>query len=119
MLSKREQTRIYNERKRSKPGYKEKRRKYFRSYYKLNREKIRAYQTEYQRKYRHDPEKRLRLSARRIVKNYIANGSIKRKPCSGCGNKKAESHHPDYAKPLEIVWLCRACHLKEHGIRSW
>ena len=27
----------------------------------------------------------------------------------GCG-KKAETHHPDYDKPYEIVWLCRQHH---------
>lgn len=23
-------------------------------------------------------------------------------------------HHPDYSKPLEVVWMCRPCHLAEH-----
>jgi hypothetical protein len=31
--------------------------------------------------------------------------------CSWCGKPgKLERHHPDYAKPLEIVWVCLACH---------
>ena len=26
-----------------------------------------------------------------------------------------EGHHPDYAKMLEVVWLCRPCHQFVHG----
>lgn len=36
--------------------------------------------------------------------------------CSKCERKiKVEGHHTDYKKPLEVIWLCRTCHLKEHG----
>jgi len=35
----------------------------------------------------------------------------KPKQCSQCGErKKIEAHHPDYTKPLEVIWLCRSCH---------
>ena len=31
--------------------------------------------------------------------------------CSVCGGERPlEMHHTDYAKPLEVTWVCRACH---------
>jgi hypothetical protein len=35
--------------------------------------------------------------------------------CPRCGGAKPEKHHPDYSQPTLILWLCRACHLAEHG----
>jgi len=33
--------------------------------------------------------------------------------CSVCGNEgDVEAHHPDYAKPNHVVWVCRPCHAK-------
>jgi hypothetical protein len=28
-----------------------------------------------------------------------------------CGSTDVEMHHPDYDKPLEVIWMCRSCHL--------
>src|SRR5580704_4071150 len=30
--------------------------------------------------------------------------------CQRCGAEKSEAHHPDYLKPLDVVWLCAPCH---------
>jgi hypothetical protein len=36
-------------------------------------------------------------------------------PCSECGStERVHRHHPDYRRPLDIVWLCSACHGAEH-----
>ncbi len=37
--------------------------------------------------------------------------------CADCGAKevKLDGHHQDYARPLEVVWLCRPCHSRRHG----
>lgn len=70
--------------------------------------------TIYKRKWRgRYPEK---AKAQGIITRAISNGNIERPAnCSGCGIKcKPESHHPDYNKPFDIVWLCRKCHLKKH-----
>lgn len=35
--------------------------------------------------------------------------------CGHCGLVgKPQAHHPDYSKPLEVIWLCAKCHTDEH-----
>ena len=48
------------------------------------------------------------------VMNAIRHGKIVSQPCVVCGDKKSEGHHPDYSKPLEVVWLCRKHHMMLH-----
>jgi hypothetical protein len=59
------------------------------------------------------PEKE---KARKITTKYIRNGKLIRGICQNCKDKskKVHAHHNDYSKPLEITWLCRECHDKEH-----
>jgi len=49
----------------------------------------------------------------RIVEQAIKKGIIQPEPCSTCG-KRAEAHHDDYNKPLQIRWLCRLHHIAWH-----
>jgi ribosomal protein S27AE len=44
----------------------------------------------------------------------IKKGKLTRKPCEVCGVEEADAHHDDYAKPLEVRWLCRSHHTKWH-----
>ena len=44
----------------------------------------------------------------------IKKGKLTRKPCEVCGDEKAVAHHDDYAKPLEVRWLCRSHHKQWH-----
>lgn len=50
------------------------------------------------------------------LRKAIRSGKI-HKPgaCEDCGKKCiTHGHHVDYDKPLDVVWLCRACHLSKH-----
>ncbi len=39
--------------------------------------------------------------------------------CEMCGHRAARrrpaGHHEDYARPLDVVWLCTPCHSQVHG----
>lgn len=54
-----------------------------------------------------------------MVANALQTGLlIKPDKCSDCGIEDTEAflegHHTDYSKPLDVVWLCKPCHLKAH-----
>ena len=104
----------------------EKIKEYYHQYYLMNREKIKNYQQmnketikEYQKQYRkqsyhRNPEKH---KARHKLNYAVKSGKI-HKPlyCSSCeGDKHLEAHHTDYSKPLEVLWLCRSCHVDLHN----
>lgn len=55
-----------------------------------------------------------KIKAHRVVKNAIRRGRLVRLPCEVCGAAKAQAHHDDYSKPLDIRWLCRAHHMEHH-----
>ncbi len=41
---------------------------------------------------------------------------IKPTKCEVCELKKPlQGHHPDYSKPLEVMWLCTGCHADVHA----
>lgn len=57
------------------------------------------------------PEK---VTARRALVQAVYRGRITRQPCEVCGDPKSEGHHDDYAKPLEVRWLCVRHHTEVH-----
>lgn len=42
-------------------------------------------------------------------------GALVPLPCAVCGAKKVQAHHHDYSRPLDVEWLCFACHQAAHG----
>jgi len=56
-----------------------------------------------------------RVSARNSVANAIRDGRLAKQPCWVCG-AKAVAHHPDYGRPLDVVWLCQPHHKQAHAL---
>ena len=75
------------------------------------REKARQGKKRYSKK---NPDKR---AAHVILGNAVRDGRvIKPESCERCGTESARihGHHHDYAKPLEVEWLCPQCHTEAH-----
>jgi hypothetical protein len=58
-----------------------------------------------------NPEK---VKAHQLVHKALKAKILKRLPCRVCKEKKTDGHHPDYLKPLEVIWLCRLHHKEQH-----
>ena len=56
----------------------------------------------------------LKRAAHIACGNAIRDGRIKRQPCEVCGSEKAQAHHDDYSKPLDVRWLCTTHHAEWH-----
>lgn len=59
------------------------------------------------------PEK---FAAGKAIRQAVRRGQIiKPDHCENCGLIcNPEGHHHDYSKKLEVIWLCRGCHCREH-----
>lgn len=103
-----------------------------RDYYQKNKAKLREYgrtyiaewlkknprgeeYNEYMNTYKKQPLPRLKENARNVTRYHIATGKLSRGACeaSDC-DAVTEAHHDDYAKPLEIKWLCKRHHEELH-----
>lgn len=60
------------------------------------------------------PKYKQRVTA--IVHKAVKDGVLIRPAsCPKCGRQgDMEAHHPDYSKPLDVVWLCKPCHSELH-----
>lgn len=57
----------------------------------------------------------MKANARATANVAQKRGKIRIQPCVRCGASEAQKHHPDYNRPLFVVWLCRQCHLALHA----
>lgn len=60
----------------------------------------------------HHPKRR---AANILLGNAVRAGRVEKLPCLICG-ENAEAHHPDYDRPLDVVWLCRPHHMQAHAL---
>lgn len=67
-------------------------------------------------------EKQMRLhpikrGARVMVGNAVRDGRLRKpKRCEGCKKeRRLHGHHDDYARPLDVRWLCTTCHRAWHA----
>jgi hypothetical protein len=56
-----------------------------------------------------------KIRARIIVREAVRIGNLTRLACEVCGDPKSHGHHDDYAKPLEVRWLCAPHHREHHN----
>jgi hypothetical protein len=63
-----------------------------------------------------DPFEKQKRDARRALAEAIFDGYLKPPThCPGCGEHTiVTGHHFDYARPLDVHWLCYWCHFCEH-----
>lgn len=57
-----------------------------------------------------------RKAAQTLLHAALKEGRLVRpESCEKCSKScSPDGHHPDYAKPLLVVWLCRSCHRALH-----
>lgn len=79
--------------------------RYSKEYYQKNKQKYKDRAKKYSK------NKTRAVSA---VTYAIKTGKLIRQPCEECGAEKTDAHHDDYAKPLEVRWLCRSHHIQHH-----
>jgi hypothetical protein len=71
-----------------------------------------GYYTEKKREWWHKNKDRLKVKY--AVRDAIRSGKLVKQPCFVCGELEVEGHHPDYSKPLDLVWLCKQHHNEVH-----
>jgi len=59
-------------------------------------------------------EVKRKIWVRHLVQLAIKQGKLVPQGCSVCG-VKAEAHHEDYERPLDVRWLCKSHHLEYHA----
>jgi len=57
-----------------------------------------------------------KAKAHAVISRAVRSGNLIRLPCEKCeAVDSIHAHHDDYLKPLNIRWLCAACHHQWHA----
>lgn len=105
----------HKRRERSKPKARERFRKYYARWYAKNGRKRSENYIDVISKWAKNNREKVNVSQKL---RYAVNKEkiIKPKVCDHCHEeKRIVGHHPDYTKPLEVLWLCYSCHKIEHS----
>jgi|HubBroStandDraft_1064217.scaffolds.fasta_scaffold159493_2 hypothetical protein len=78
-----------------------------------SKEKHAAHMRNWRKTHPMTEEQRKRDKCRSIAGVYLRRGRLKKEGCAVCGGA-AQMHHPDYDRPLDVVWLCEKHHRDVH-----
>lgn len=70
--------------------------------------KRRVYDEQYRESHRSE-----RIARNRVYRA-VRSGRLIPLACHECGSQISQAHHPDYSKPLEVIWLCPSHHMLLH-----
>jgi len=73
---------------------------------------------DYATKQRNRQKNSIKAKAANAANYAIRTGLLTRQPCEKCGAAEVEAHHEDYAKPLDVRWLCRTHHRQHHALEG-
>ena len=81
-------------------------------------EKEKAKKVEWVQKWQRKNREKTRAQGK--LRYAVKIGKIKKpENCEVCNKvTKLEGHHRDYKKPLEVIWVCRACHAYTHRLKD-
>ena len=72
-----------------------------------------AYMRNWRQSHPMSEEQRKKDNARSYAKVYLKRGLLTKEGCAVCA-ADAQMHHPDYDRPLDVVWLCKKHHKDLH-----
>ena len=61
-------------------------------------------------------EQKKKANCRSYANTYKRRGKLIPESCVECGSYETQMHHDNYDRPLQVVWLCRDCHLNYHSV---
>ena len=86
---------------------------YYRAY---DRERGNRQDAEYRKRYRE--RNPIKYGAHCMVANAVQEGRLAKSDIcesDGCeGSERLHGHHDDYSRPMDVRWLCAACHHEWH-----
>lgn len=81
-----------------------------------SRPEVRSRLSDKEKERRKNPDYQFKRRARTAVNHAVRDGRLTNPgKCSKCGKEGySEAHHEDYSKKLDVVWVCKKCHMEIH-----